>query len=175
MTTFNQVSTSISESLGQTFLGGVLGIQPPDSTWLLDPISCFLGELLIGLSTNISLVSIVFPLHFHTHLRVFLPNSTNSASWEELRKWRKQKQAISDKEKNAWVKYISRKNELVGKMKGQFTFRNGRTGDKQQSWDRSRAKEENQWIWENNNIRMLNITSLLLTQWSSSWLHLSIT
>ena len=32
MTTFNQVSTSISESLGQTFLGGVLGIQPPDST-----------------------------------------------------------------------------------------------------------------------------------------------
>ena len=117
-TTFNQVSTSISESLGQTFLGGVLGIQPPDSTWLLDPISCFLGELLTGLSAKISLVNIVSPLHFHTYLKGFLSNSTNSASWEKLRKWRKQKQAISDKENNAWVKYMSRKKWVCGKNKG---------------------------------------------------------
>ena len=86
MTTFNQVSTSISGSLGQTFLGGVLGIQPPDSTWLLDPISHFLVELLTGLSAKISLLIIVSPLHFHTYLKGFLPNSTNSASQEKKKK-----------------------------------------------------------------------------------------
>ena len=82
MTTFVQVSTGISryETDRQTFHGAVPSIQPSESTWLLGPISCFLGELLRGLSAEISLVSTVSPLHFYMYLKGFLPNSTISTS-----------------------------------------------------------------------------------------------
>ena len=148
-----------SESLQQTSLSGVLRIQPPESTWLLGPISCFLGELFTGVRAKISPLSIVSPLHFHTYLKGFLPNSTISASWEKLRKHRKQKNKNKNKTLYQTKKKMlewnieAEKNELVGEMKGQFICRNGGTGDKQQSWERSRAKEKNQWLLGNNNHR----------------------
>ena len=153
MTTFVQVSTGISryETDRQTFHGAVPSIQPSESTWLLGPISCFLGELLTELSAKFSLVSIVSLLHFHTYLKGFLPNSTNSASLEKLRKHRKQKKPISDKEKKiAWVKYISRKKWACGRNEGTIYLQKWRNRW-QHSWERSRAKEKNKWLLENHN------------------------